>query len=64
MAPHRSETDRSIDAPHFNLDGAVELSVGSRVLAINNMYGVAFGSEAMSVLAGIVATLAWSLRHV
>lgn len=43
------------DFPHFNLDEAVNLSPGARVLAVNNMYGVAFGSEAMSVLAGIVS---------
>ncbi|HUE73620.1 MAG TPA: S1C family serine protease [Pirellulaceae bacterium] len=46
----------AVDVPHFNLDEAVELSPGSRVLAVNNMYGVAFGSEAMSVLSGIVTS--------
>ncbi|HZL89412.1 MAG TPA: S1C family serine protease [Pirellulaceae bacterium] len=40
---------------YFNLDEAVALSAGARVLAINNMYGVAFGSEAMSVLSGVVS---------
>lgn len=43
------------DAPHFNLDEAVPLEPGARVLAINNLYGVAFGSEAMSVLHGVVS---------
>ena len=46
----------ALEVPHFNLDEAVELSPGARVLAVNNMYGVAFGSEAMSVLSGIVAS--------
>jgi S1-C subfamily serine protease len=46
----------AVEVPHFNLDEAVELSPGSRVLAVNNMYGVAFGSEAMSVLSGIVSS--------
>jgi serine protease Do len=45
----------ALDTPHFNLDEAVELSPGARVLAVNNMYGVAFGSEAMSVLSGVVS---------
>ncbi len=44
----------AVDVPHFNLDEAVELAPGARVLAVNNMYGVAFGSEAMSVLSGVV----------
>ena len=43
------------EVPYFNLDEAVELSAGARVLAVNNMYGVAFGSEAMSVLSGVVS---------
>ena len=46
------------EVPYFNLDEAVELSAGARVLAVNNMYGVAFGSEAMSVLAGVVSAKA------
>jgi S1-C subfamily serine protease len=46
----------AVEVPHFYLDEAVELSPGSRVLAVNNMYGVAFGSEAMSVLSGIVSS--------
>ena len=41
--------------PHFNLDEAVPLEAGSRVLAFSNLYGVAFGNEAASVLKGSVA---------
>jgi serine protease Do len=41
--------------PHFNLDEAVPLDAGSRVLAFSNLYGVAFGNEAASVLKGSVA---------
>ena len=43
------------DLPHFNLDEAVTLEAGSRVLAFSNLYGVAFGNEAASVLKGSVA---------
>ena len=41
--------------PHFSLDEAVALDAGSRVLAFSNLYGVAFGNEAASVLKGAVA---------
>jgi serine protease Do len=41
--------------PHFNLDEAVELVAGSKVLAFSNMYGVALGNEPASVLHGVVA---------
>lgn len=41
--------------PHFNLDEAVPLAPGSRVLAFSNLYGVAFGDEEASVLKGAVA---------
>jgi serine protease Do len=44
--------------PHFNLDEAVTLDAGSRVLAFSNLYGVAFGDEAASVLKGSVAAKA------
>ncbi len=44
--------------PHFNLDEAVPLDAGSRVLAFSNLYGVAFGDEAASVLKGSVAAKA------
>jgi serine protease Do len=43
------------DLPHFNLDEAVSLEAGQRVLAFSNLYGVAFGNEAASVLKGSVA---------
>ena len=41
------------DLPHFNLDEAVPLEAGSRVLAFSNLYGVAFGNEPASVLKGL-----------
>ncbi len=59
MDPRLELAVLKIDAPdvtHFNLDEAVELSPGARVLAVNNLYGVAFGSEAMSVLSGVVSS--------
>jgi len=40
---------------HFDLDDAVKLSVGSRVLAFSNLFNVAVGDEAASVLHGNVA---------
>jgi len=41
--------------PHFNLDEAVELASGAKVLAFSNMFGVALGNEPASVLHGVVA---------
>lgn len=43
------------DLPHFNLQEAVKLEVGSRVLAFGNVYGIATGDEPLSVLRGIVS---------
>lgn len=43
------------DLPHFNLNGAVSLAVGDRVLAFCNVYGVATGDEPLSVLHGVVS---------
>lgn len=48
------------DLPHFTLDEAVELSTGSRVLAFSNLYNVAAGNEAASVLHGSVQAK-WNL---
>jgi len=43
-----------MDFPHFNLDEAAALETGARVLAFNNLYGIATGNEPSSVLHGIV----------
>lgn len=43
------------ELPYFNLDAAQELSAGDRVLAFSNLFGVATGNEAASVLHGIVS---------
>ncbi|MCE9552438.1 MAG: S1C family serine protease [Planctomycetes bacterium] len=43
------------DLPHFNLTEAVEGVVGSRVLALSNLYGVANGDEQASVQHGVIA---------
>ncbi len=43
------------DLPHFNLDDAVDLAAGARVLAFSNLFNVAVGDEAASVLHGNVA---------
>ncbi len=39
----------------FNLDAAVEIGSGDRVLAFSNLYGVATGNEPSSVLHGVVS---------
>jgi serine protease Do len=43
------------DLPHFRLGEAVEPAVGDRILAFSNLFGVATGDEAASVLHGCVS---------
>lgn len=43
------------DVPFFSLAQFREVDVGTRVLAFSNLYGVAVGDEAVSVLHGIVS---------
>ena len=43
------------ELPHFPLSDTVQLDVGDRVLAFSNLFGVATGDEAASVLHGCVA---------
>ncbi len=43
------------ELPYFQLDDAVEISTGARVLAFSNVFSVAAGSEPVSVLHGCVA---------
>ena len=43
------------ELPYFNLDASIEMSAGDRVLAFSNLFGVATGNEAASVLHGIVS---------
>lgn len=43
------------DLPFFDLAGAADLDVADRVLAFSNLYGVATGNEAASVLKGVVS---------
>jgi len=43
--------------PHFTLDEFVELQPGARVLAFSNLFGIAAGDEAASVLHGNVAAI-------
>jgi len=42
---------------HFNLDQAVDLEPGARVLAFSNLFGIAVGAEPASVLHGHVAAI-------
>jgi S1-C subfamily serine protease len=44
--------------PHFNLEEAVTLGSGAKVLAFSNMFGIALGNEPASVLHGVVAAKA------
>ena len=58
MDPRTEIAVLKVDAdnlPHFNLDEAVPLASGAKVLAFSNLYGVALGNEPASVLHGIVA---------
>ncbi len=43
------------DTPHFNLEVATTASVGDRILAFSNLYGVATGNEPVSVQQGFVS---------
>ena len=43
------------DLPFFDLARAADLDVADRVLAFSNLYGVATGNEAASVLKGVVS---------
>ena len=45
----------AVGVTSFNLDEAVPASVGSKVLAFSNLYGVAAGNEPTSVQQGIVS---------
>ncbi|QDU93140.1 S1C family serine protease [Lignipirellula cremea] len=45
----------AVNLSYFNLDKSVELKSGARVLAFSNIYGVAAGDEAASVLHGVVS---------
>lgn len=43
--------------PHFQLDAAVQLQVGDRVLAMSNLFGIAAGDERVSVMHGSVSAV-------
>jgi serine protease Do len=58
MDPRSEIAVLKIDVPglaHFELDNAVALNPGAKVLAFSNMFGVALGNEPVSVLHGVVA---------
>ena len=46
------------DLPYFDLEKAVKLNAGDRVLAFSNLFNVAAGSEPVSVQRGIIAAVA------
>jgi serine protease Do len=43
-----------VELPFFDIEAAVPVQVGEKVLAFSNLYGVATGNESTSVLHGIV----------
>ena len=43
------------ELPHFVLDDAVDVGVGTRVFAFSNMFRVAAGDEPLTVLHGVIA---------
>ncbi len=43
--------------PHFDVSQSVSLTVGDRILAFSNLYGIASGNEPTSVLHGSVSAL-------
>ncbi len=58
--PQREVAVLKIDASgldSFDLDQAVELSVGTPVLAFSNLYGVATGDEPLSIQHGVVTAV-------
>ncbi|MCA9231351.1 MAG: trypsin-like peptidase domain-containing protein [Planctomycetales bacterium] len=44
--------------PYFELTNSPSLQVGQRVMALSNLYGIATGDEAVSVLQGVVTAVA------
>jgi S1-C subfamily serine protease len=44
--------------PYFDLHKAIEAETGQRVMALSNLYGIATGDEAVSVLQGVVTATA------
>jgi serine protease Do len=44
--------------PHFDLVAAAKAEPGARVLAFSNLFGVAVGNEPVSMLHGVVSTIA------
>ena len=54
---HKSSSEDD-PLPYFDLHSAVSADVGSRVLAVSNLFGIATGDESASVLQGVVTTIA------
>jgi len=44
--------------PHFDLHQIVRADPGQRILALSNLYGIATGDEPVSVLQGVITTVA------
>jgi S1-C subfamily serine protease len=46
------------EMPHFDLSTAVKAEPGARVLAFSNLFGIAVGNEPVSMLHGVVSSVA------
>ena len=46
------------EVPHFDLSAAVKAEPGARVLAFSNLFGIAVGNEPVSMLHGVVSSVA------
>lgn len=46
------------ELPYFDLTAAVKADPGTRVLAFSNLFGVAVGNEPVSMLHGVISTIA------
>jgi len=57
IAVLKFETDGDA-LPHFELAEAIAVQPGTRVLAFSNLFGIAAGNEAVSVLHGVVSAVA------
>ncbi len=44
--------------PYFDLHSAIPIKTGERVLALSNLFGIATGNEAVSVLQGVITATA------
>ncbi len=56
--PLQKSTSEADPLPYFDLNSAASADIGTRVLAVSNLFGIATGNEPASVLQGVVTTIA------